>query len=77
MSLWIQWWHVVCQLKPACARSRTFLWLSACLMGMTVRSDLMGVTSLVRSLGLKERLYDRLLDFFHSAALNPDDLARL
>lgn len=77
MSLWIPWWHVVCQLKPACSRTRTFLWLSACLMGMTVRSDLMGVTSLIRSLGLKERLYDRLLDFFHSAALNPDNLARL
>lgn len=77
MTLWIHGWSVVLQLKPACSRMRTFLWLSACLMGFTVRSDLMGVTSIIRSLGLKEKFYDRLLDFFHSAALNPDNLARL
>ena len=72
--LWRQWWELVCELRSACARTRTFLWMGVCLAGMTTRKDLMGVTSLVRALGLKPEYYDRLLDFFHSPAL---DLAKL
>jgi hypothetical protein len=72
--LWNLWWNLVCQLRPACARSRTFLWMSLCLAGMTARKDLQGVTSIVRSLGLKPVCYDRLLDFFHSSALDLDKL---
>ena len=74
--LWIQWWNLTCQLRSACARTRTFLWMSLCLAGMTVRRDLLGVTSIVRALGLEPACYDRLLDFFHSAALDLDKLTR-
>jgi len=72
--LWKVWWELVCELRPACARTRTFLWMSLSLAGMTTRKELAGVTSLVRALGLVPACYDRLLDFFHSPAL---DLARL
>ena len=72
--LWIQWWNLTCELRSACARTRTFLWMSLCLAGMTVRRDLLGVTSIVRALGLEPACYDRLLDFFHSAALNLNKL---
>ena len=72
--LWNHWWHLVCELRPACARTRTFLWMSLCLAGMTIRKDLMGVTSIVRALGLEPACYDRLLDFFHSPALDLDKL---
>jgi hypothetical protein len=72
--LWNVWWELVCELRPACARARTFLWMGVCLAGMTTRKDLLGVTSLVRALGLLPNCYDRLLDFFHSPAL---DLAKL
>jgi len=68
--LWNHWWNLVCDLRSACARTRTFLWMSLCLAGMTVRKDLLGVTSIVRALGLEPACYDRLLDFFHSAALD-------
>jgi len=74
--LWNQWWKLVCELRPACARIRTFLWMAVCLAGMTIRKDLMGVTSIVRALGLQPICYDRLLDFFHSPALNLDRLTR-
>jgi hypothetical protein len=47
-----------------------------CIAGMTVRKDLMGVTSLIRALGLMPVYYDRILDFFHSPALNLDKLTR-
>jgi hypothetical protein len=72
--LWYHWWNLVCDLRSACARTQTFLWMSLCLAGMTVRKDLLGVTSIVRALGLEPACYDRLLDFFHSSAL---DLAKL
>jgi hypothetical protein len=74
MGLWIQWWEVVWQLRPACSRMRTFLWFATVLAGMTVRPDLWGVTSIVRGLGLKEKYYDSLLNFFHSNGLNLDKL---
>jgi len=72
--LWKVWWELVCELRSACARTRTFLWMALCLAGMTTRKDLAGVTSIVRALGLVPACYDRLLDFLHSPAL---DLAKL
>jgi hypothetical protein len=50
--------------------------MAVCLAGMTTRKDLMGVTSIVRALGLLPVCYDRLLDFFHSPALDVDKLTR-
>jgi len=47
------------------------------LAGMCIRADLAGVTSIVRVLGLDALYYDRLLDFFHSGALDPGYLSRL
>ncbi len=77
MQLWLQWWRVVQQLRPACSRSRTFLWMSASLAAMTARGDLFGITSLVRALGLKKACYERILGFFHSTALDLDKLTQL
>src|SRR5665647_10326 len=74
LMLWYYWWNLVCELRPACARSRTFLWMSLCLAGFSTRKDLLGVTSIVRALGLEPACYDRLLDFFHSPALDLDKL---
>jgi hypothetical protein len=74
--LWYDWWNLVCELRSACARSRTFLWMSLCLAGFSTRKDLLGVTSIVRALGLEPACYDRLLDFFHSPALDLDKLTR-
>jgi hypothetical protein len=70
MHLWILWYQTVVALRPACARTRTFLWLVVGLAAMTVRTDLAGVTSLVRSHWLRPSCYPRLLYFFHSPALD-------
>src|SRR3990167_3145027 len=77
MVLWIHWWNVVIQLRPACSRFRGFLWLAACLAGICIRSDLLGVTSIIRALGLREECYDRLLDFFHSPSVSVDRLIQV
>lgn len=74
--LWYHWWNLVCELRSACARTRTFLWMALCLAGISTRKDLLGVTSIVRALGLESACYDRLLDFFHSPALDLDKLTR-
>lgn len=74
MSLWITWWTFVRELRPAFSRTRTFLWFALALAGLSVRSDLRGITSVVRALGLQESCYVRLLAFFHSKGV---DMSRL
>ena len=74
MALWLEWYRTVQALRPACRRTRTFLWLVMVLMGLCCRADLAGVTSFVRVLGLRPAAYHRLLHLFHSTAL---DLERL
>jgi hypothetical protein len=46
------------------------------LAGFSTRKDLQGVTSIVRSLGLQAACYDRLLDLFHSPAVDLHRLTR-
>jgi len=70
MELWIQWWGVMWELRPACSRLQTFLWFAAAVAGLTIRTDLLGVTSIVRALGLEGKYYDNLLDAFHSAGIS-------
>jgi len=77
MKLWLEWLNIVSQLRPACSRLRTFLWLVTCIAGITIRSDILGITSIIRAMGLKNSYYDRLLDFFHSPSLNLDKLTHI
>jgi hypothetical protein len=77
MALWLHWWDAMLALRPAFSRLRSFLWFATAVSGLTVRTDLLGVTSIVRALSLKPVLYDRLLDHFHSNAVKPDTLAAL
>lgn len=69
MKLWRRWNAWVEALRPACARQRTFHWMRIALMGLCVRFDLAGVTSLVRALALHPKQYLRLLQLFHTEAL--------
>ena len=50
MSLWILWWNAIRLLRPAYTRTRSFMWFAIAVAGMTVRSELLGVTSIVRAL---------------------------
>ncbi len=62
MQLWLSWWEALWLLRPGCTHLRTFLWFSAVVAGLTIRPDLLGVTSIVRALGLHGRFYDNLLN---------------
>ena len=77
MSLWINWWNAIWQLRPAFSRLQTFLWFATAVAGFTVRTDRLGVTSIVRALNLNARCYNALLDCFHSSAVKLDRLTAL
>src|ERR1700704_5956813 len=77
MSLWIAWWDAIWLLRPAFSRLRAFMWFATAVAGLTVRTDSLGVTSIVRALKLRPRLYNKLLDHFHSDAVQLDRLSAL
>lgn len=77
MMLWKMWFEAVASLRPACARAQTYAWMVVILIGLSIRADLAGVTSIVRVLGLLPRCYSRLLHLFHSTALELDRLTEL
>ena len=77
MTLWIEWFRCVALLRPACSRRATFRWTCVALAGLSIRSELAGVTSFVRALWLKPASYRRLLHLFHTPALDLDKLTQL
>src|SRR5260370_12876676 len=77
LSLWGSWWNAIELLRPAFSRLSTFLWFGTIVAGMTVRSDMLGVTSIVRALNLRPTLYHRLLAHFHSTCVKLNPLTAL
>jgi hypothetical protein len=77
LSLWGSWWNAIQLLRPGFSRLRTFMWFVIAVAGLTVRVELLGVTSIVRALNLRPRLYTKLLDHFHSSGIKHDWLSAL
>jgi DDE superfamily endonuclease len=76
-SLWISWWNAILLLRPAFSRQRSFLWFATIVAGLAVRTEMAGVTSIIRALNLQPRLYNELLRKFHSSAIKLDQLSAL
>ena len=64
MALWTAWLAAVTQLRNASSNRRNFMWFVVVLAGMSIRKDLLGVTSIVRVLGLNENCYHSSFKFF-------------
>jgi hypothetical protein len=77
LSLWGLWWNAILLLRPAFSRRRTFMWFATAVAGLTVRVELLGVTSIVRALNLRPGLYTKLLNHFHSSGIKLDRLTAL
>ena len=77
MSLWIAWGNALWLLRPAFSRLRSFTWFATAAAGLSVRTELLGVTSIVRALKLQPRFYNKLLESFHSSAVKLDRLSGL
>src|SRR5664279_3511650 len=77
MPLWLLWWSALQMVRPAFSQLRTFLWFATAVAGFTVRTELLGVTSIVRALKLKPNCYERLIRNLHSSAVRLDKLSAL
>ena len=75
LELWAVWWNAILLLRPAFSRLRTFMWFVTAVAGLTVRVEL--VTSIVRAVNLRPRLYTKLLDHFHSSGVKLERLSAL
>src|SRR6202521_523016 len=64
LSLWRLWWNAILLLRSSFSRLRTFMWFAAIVAGLTVRVELLGVTSIVRVGNLRTPLYTPLVIFF-------------
>ena len=62
------------EMRPAFSRQATFHWFVIVLIGFLVRSDTLGVSSIVRALFLPPHSYACLLHFFHSTAWDVQSL---
>lgn len=71
MFLWTQWYSAISLLRPAFSHNATFVWFIVCVAGLSVRSDNLGVSSIVRALSLDgNRDYFSLLRNIHSDAID-------
>lgn len=77
MSLWGKWFELVNALRPCCSRSQTFFWLILILIGLSIKSDFLGVTSVARGAQLLPNYYTCMLNFFSSNAVNVNQLLSL
>ena len=77
MPLWVSWWNALHMLRPAFSRLRAFLWFATTVAGFTVRTEHLGVTSIVRALGLDAGCYHSLIKNMHSSAVRLNDLNAL
>lgn len=77
MELWSIWYELVNSFRDACNRERTFFWLIIVLIGFTLQSDFLGVTSLARGAGLQPNYYTCMLNFFTSSAIDLNKLLSL
>ena len=66
--------EAVSQFKKCFTRKATFEWFAIITVGLMLRSDHLGVTSIVRELNLMESAYMSLLHFFRSEAWYMGDL---
>lgn len=57
-------------LRPVFSRRATFVWFVIAFIGLMIRTDTYGVTSIIRALSLSPACYPCLLHFFHSSAWN-------
>ena len=56
----------IIQFEKYFSRKTTFCWFAIIVIGLMVRSDHLGISSIARELSLKKKAYMSMLDFFRS-----------
>lgn len=60
--------------RPCFSRKAAFEWFATIITGLIVRSDPLGITSMIRNLALNLSLYDCMEHFFHADSWDWDDI---
>lgn len=74
MELCQRWEQILCALRPAFRREKTFDWFVLLMWGVLLSTAPPTVTSYVNALGLSERYYAQALHWFHATAFSVDEL---
>lgn len=64
--------NILNEFRPLFKRLATFKWFVICVIAMMLRSDQLGVTSVIRDLALAPECYEALIHFFRSSAYSLD-----
>jgi len=56
--------EILTHFKPCFSRNTTYQWFVVVIIGFMLRSDTLGVTSIIRDLAIAPRLYETMLHFF-------------
>lgn len=67
---------ILCEFKPNFSREATFRWFVVVIIGLMVRSDHLGTTSIIRDLALDPTSYESLNRFFRSSAWSLSSLTQ-
>lgn len=62
--------HFLKFMRPAFSRQSTYYWFVVVFVGLILRTDNLGVSSIIRALAFAPQTYPCLLHFFHSTAWN-------
>ena len=57
------------------SRQASFNWFVIVIVGLMLRSDTLGLTSIIRDLGLSSKHYESMLHFFHTSSWNLESIS--
>ena len=67
---------VLCHFESCFSRKAAFRWFVTIIIGLMLRSDKLGVTSVIRDLALSPGCYDSMLHFFRASSWLLEDIRR-
>lgn len=61
--------------KTCFSRQASFNWFVVIIIGLMIRTDTLGLTSIIRDLALNPKGYESMIHFFHSSAWSLDSIS--
>ena len=68
--------NVLCHFESCFSRKAAFRWFVTIIIGLMLRSDKLGVTSVIRDLALNPGCYDSLLHFFRASSRSLEEIRK-
>ena len=66
--------NILCYFESCFSRKAAFQWFVTITIGLMLRSDKLGITSIIRDLALSPGCYDSMLHFFRASSWSLDDI---